>query len=180
MKTCWDCGAEVAVGAAFCGNCGRRVGPKTEKASPQGAARRFKQDRKERDEALRRQSEAELTALRQRIVEAARAYNRSLRPRMALLGLVAFGGFLATGEWANGWVLLPGALLMGHLFAVLQNTGARWLTPAEYYSIAGSRNQNGEHRCIGCGHPGIYRKGQYRSNATYAGCSKCGQPFFAE
>lgn len=179
MKTCRDCGAEVAAGAAFCSNCGKRVGP-TSETSTQGAGRRFKQARKEQDEALRKQSEAELAALRQRIVEAARADNRRMRPRMALLALVTIGVFLVTGEWANWGVMLPGAVLIGHLIAVMQNTGMRWLTSTEYYSITGSRNRNGGHRCINCGHPGIYRKGQYQSNITYAGCSKCGQAFFAE
>lgn len=55
----------------------------------------------------------------------------------------------------------------------------RWLTFDEYYSIEGSRNEQG-HTCIFCGNKGIYRKGEYRGNNQYAYCSKCRKELFIE
>ena len=54
----------------------------------------------------------------------------------------------------------------------------RWLSQAEYYSITGSCDHNGEHRCIFCGNKGIYRQGEYAGNTKYAQCSKCQEALF--
>lgn len=42
-----------------------------------------------------------------------------------------------------------------------------------YYEIEGSRDAQGNHRCIKCGGRGIWRKGQYKSDDVYCYCSKC-------
>ena len=60
------------------------------------------------------------------------------------------------------------------------SSGRSWYTPTEYYSIAGSRFENGEHRCIHCGHKGIWRKGRYRTSNVYSFCSKCRKPLYAQ
>lgn len=48
----------------------------------------------------------------------------------------------------------------------------------QYYSIPGSRNEHGHHRCIFCGNRGIYKHGQYKSNSTWHDCSKCGENLY--
>jgi hypothetical protein len=50
---------------------------------------------------------------------------------------------------------------------------------SDYYSVPGSRDDDGEHRCIQCGHRGIYRHGEYKTNAEHAECSKCKQPLWS-
>ena len=53
-------------------------------------------------------------------------------------------------------------------------------TESLYYTIPGSRDGSGHHRCIGCGNRGIYRSGVYKSNTTHVNCSKCGRHFWSE
>jgi hypothetical protein len=86
-------------------------------------------------------------------------------------------------------LLLAGAYALGMRFPVLALClfplfflvdANRWLRKSEYYEIPGSSTPRGEHRCIFCGGRGIYRKGQYKSNAKFASCSKCSAPHFAE
>ncbi|WP_390213924.1 hypothetical protein [Undibacterium danionis] len=48
----------------------------------------------------------------------------------------------------------------------------------QYYSIPGSRNEHGHHRCVFCGNRGIYKHGQYKSNSTWHDCSKCGENLY--
>jgi len=43
----------------------------------------------------------------------------------------------------------------------------------EYYGLPGSRGSDGGHRCIHCGHRGIYVRGEYRTNFRHHNCSKC-------
>lgn len=53
-----------------------------------------------------------------------------------------------------------------------RNTG--WLFGSTlYYEINGSRDKQGNHRCINCGGRGIYRSGEYKSDDVYCYCSKC-------
>jgi hypothetical protein len=59
------------------------------------------------------------------------------------------------------------------LFIVLIASGSVAWSEADYYSVPGSRDDDGEHRCIHCGGRGIYRHGEYKSVSKYADCSKC-------
>lgn len=170
MNSCPACKNELAAGAAFCSSCGRKVG------SEPGEDRRSR--RRKDDSDLHARSMADLAALRGRIRSASQAYARRVRVRSAILAGLLPGAFALTGDIYSPWVLFPAALLLAHLVALALGGGDRWLTSSEYYSLTGSRNSSGEHRCLDCGHPGIQRKGEYRTDAVYARCGKCGYNLF--
>jgi len=44
--------------------------------------------------------------------------------------------------------------------------------------LPGSRGNDGDHRCIHCGHRGIHVRGEYRINLRHHGCSKCKNALF--
>ena len=49
-----------------------------------------------------------------------------------------------------------------------------------YYAIPHSRDPQGQHRCIFCGHRGIFLKSQDRANRTHNHCSRCEELLFTE
>jgi hypothetical protein len=177
MKTCWDCSTALDPTAAFCSNCGRQVRSKGGNV-PRNEG--LSQLRKGQEDALKKQSKDELVALKERIIQAARARNRSLLPLLA--GLVCFllGAYFVNGGWGNLYVIIPGVSAFALMLDMAHHNGQRWLYQAEYYSIAGSRDNDGKHRCISCGHKGIYVQGQYRTNAKFSSCSKCKKPLFVQ
>ncbi len=68
----------------------------------------------------------------------------------------------------------PACVVIGFIsFLVLALADVSGFSEQEYYSIPGTKDGSGEHRCIYCGHRGIYRHGQYKTNNEYADCSKC-------
>ena len=81
----------------------------------------------------------------------------------AILGV---GGLLIAMPWLAA--VVGAAALMSIAVAYY----ARW-DEGDYYTVPGSKDINGEHRCIWCGHRGIYRHGEYRTNNEHAACSKC-------
>lgn len=61
--------------------------------------------------------------------------------------------------------------------------GSKSISQSQYYSLPGSRFDNGDHRCIICGNRakygrGIYTHGQYRSSTKFHECSKCKTELF--
>lgn len=176
MKKCFGCGAELDPSAAFCGKCGRQVRGKGEGRAPgSGEARQ----QKERDAALRKRGAAELDALRIRIIQGAQESNRKTKPYALGLAIFAVVVYMVSGEF-NFYSLIPFAIALGLWIAMARNDGYRWLGSSEYYSITGSTDPNGKHRCIFCSHKGIFKRGQYKGNSTFSYCSKCREPLFAE
>jgi hypothetical protein len=87
--------------------------------------------------------------------------------------LLGFLGFLAIGYNGVAWVFVIFAI---GAFILMCSGG--W-TESLYYTIPGSRDGSGHHRCIKCGNRGIYRSGEYKSNVTHVNCSKCGRHFWS-
>lgn len=79
-----------------------------------------------------------------------------------------------------------GSYAYGGLLFLLFIAGAamdRELTHRQYYSIPGSKFDNGDHRCIYCGNRGsngrgIYTHGQYKSHKKFHDCSKCSKNLY--
>lgn len=108
-----------------------------------------------------------------------RLASRALKITFAILGigLALLAAAIASHPQAQ-WLLLTAAVLIfgsGYVLWWLQIVRRH-----HYYSLPHSRDDDGEHRCISCGYPGIYRQGEYRSNAVYASCAKCGEPLYQE
>lgn len=48
----------------------------------------------------------------------------------------------------------------------------------EYYSLPNTKNDNGQHQCLFCGHRGIYKSTIYKTNTVVSKCSKCEEELF--
>lgn len=170
MKTCFECEAEVLDDAEFCHKCGRRVTGKHSHATSSS------QSRQGPDPEILAKGRGEHAAIRSDILAKAR-----LKARKALTFL-ATACFILAIFWvqdtgSNGFYYGLGmffSLMVTSLFMGRD----RWLTQAEYYSITGSRDRDGEHRCVFCRNKGIYWQGEYAGNTKYAQCSKCKEPLF--
>ena len=109
--------------------------------------------------------------------------SRKTRIRAVIIGLVIMLATLLYNvtnppELLYYWL----AELVGGAF-VWMATGpgrATWLSRDAYYTISGSTDAKGEHRCIWCGARGIWRQGEYQGNSTYCRCSKCRQNLWVE
>jgi predicted nucleic acid-binding Zn-ribbon protein len=86
---------------------------------------------------------------------------------VGIVSVVGGLGALATPAPALGLFGFLGLIVSIYIF-----TNAHW-TSEQYYSLPGSRDAHGKHRCIHCGHIGIFNKGEYATNNKHSGCSKC-------
>lgn len=73
--------------------------------------------------------------------------------------------------------VVPGVI--GLVFTVKQLFSSS-MRKSEYYSIQGSRFEQGDHRCIHCGGRGIWRRSPYKTQHVVAACSKCKTELFRE
>lgn len=51
---------------------------------------------------------------------------------------------------------------------------------AEYRTLPGSTDASGKHRCVYCGHRGVYRSGQYKTSSTWHECTGCRKHLFVD
>lgn len=171
MKNCLECKAELSSDAEFCHKCGNPVSspPSQEAASGRSC-------RGQPDPELLAKSRAEHATLRADILSKARAKaGKAITFFLASCYVLAM--FWAEDSGSNGFyyfLAFYGVVILTSIFMGRD----RWLSQAEYYSITGSRDDNGEHRCLFCGNRGIYRHGEYAGNTQYAKCSKCQEPLF--
>jgi hypothetical protein len=170
MSHCTQCGHARASRDRFCSTCGHPhdgapAAPHAERAARRPAfvpALRTPDGAKVHDALVRRK--------RRRTIQF-----RVVLSACALLGLGGAWWLMRSG---GAWPLALGATVVSGLLMVLVDP-RRW-REAEYYSVPGSRDADGEHRCIHCGHRGIHRHGKYRSNTTYADCSRCKEPLWVD
>ena len=100
---------------------------------------------------------------------------RCIGNRVAIALLVATGIGCIISPFAIG-----GLLLASSAFASGRKHG---VSESQYYSLPGARFENGDHRCIGCGHRGrngrgIYTRGRYGTYMKYHACSQCKRELF--
>jgi len=171
VKDCFECGEEVLSDAEFCHKCGRRVKSKSPQSTLPPKAKRGP------DEQLIARSKAELDDLRLGIAKSAGQNNKQMWLWVGFFSVITFLVFTSSNN-LDWYSVIPGLIVVIALTRMAHKD--RWLVMKEYYSIGGSIDQNGEHRCIFCGNRGIFRKGEYASETTYAACSKCKSPLFIE
>lgn len=71
-------------------------------------------------------------------------------------------------------VLIPVLIVTAFILFSLYPYRTGWLlSPEFYYSVNGSTDSRGNHRCVNCGGRGIRRSGEYKSDHVYCYCSKC-------
>lgn len=171
-----SCQAQCPDNAKFCYNCGREFIPDTKPAGkqvkPRGSPFEVSEDKLRLSSDSMRQSSAEA-------LEALRAKKRSRAWVGFGIGVVVAAPLAGMAAFAKetggvGLALIPlGAGLIWAYFAMRFDS-------SDYYSLPHSRDASGGHRCIWCGGRGIWRKGQYKSNATFANCSSCKTLLFNE
>lgn len=158
---CGHCGTPLPTQAQFCSGCGTSTGKKPRRSNSGQSAQRF-------------QGSPEGQAKYVALIEAKTSRNARLRRMFRIVLLVLAGVFLAGATLVHSDDFIFPAVICGVLLllSLLGSSKVR-LTEAEYYTLPGSRDARGEHHCIKCGHPGIYRSSPYQTNHTHADCSKC-------
>jgi len=157
---CQNCSAAKRENDNFCPNCGAKVD--TNKKQPQ---KNYKPDNVN-FVALQEQSNKALELIRKDIKEFASTVNPMLYIAYAILCYLLYKNL-------SGLHLLVSLGFSSIFIWSIKADPNRLLRSSEYYSIPGSTNLNGEHRCIYCGARGVYKHGEYKSNITYAKCTKC-------
>jgi hypothetical protein len=176
---CGKCGAQVRHGDRFCAKCGtpfqgdRRRHPA--QASEQSPPRRQAFVPALETPAGREAFNAIVLLKRAR----AQRKRKSFFVTALVLAFAAAVVYLVSAEGNLLTVEITGGLAAFCLLASAVLGPADW-TSGEYYLVPGSRDASGEHRCIHCGHRGIFRKGQYKSNEVEANCSKCSRNLWTE
>ena len=110
------------------------------------------------------------------------------RGRMAMAGVFAVAAFIGVfvgalllcsimGQAFPPFIILGGGAIVA-VSILIVGMGDKSISQSQYYSLPGSRFDNGDHRCIFCGMRGrngrgIYTHGQYRSSTKFHECSKC-------
>lgn len=176
MPFCKKCGTTIGNSDAFCAKCGtsqndnvannhtnyqqdnRRPRP------PRVNAIDTKEGRARFDEIVsEKNSDASVKRKKRWTIS---AFLLALCLVTVLMSLILKVGIL----FIAGGILLIASLLMG---AHAWDTEPDVWTETDYYSIPGSKNAHGEHRCIYCGNRGTYPHGAYASNIQYTDCTKC-------
>ncbi len=93
---------------------------------------------------------------------------------LAVGALLYFNGLFSTHMLA--W--LTPLIILFLLLGVFAHIGS-W-HHKDYLRIPGSTDDKGEHRCIHCGHKGIYRSTIYKTNTTLANCASCRKHLWQE
>jgi hypothetical protein len=116
---------------------------------------------------------------------ALKAFYRGRTAMAGVFAVVAFIGVFVgalvlcamTGQPFPPLIVLGGGAIVAVPILIVGMTD-KSISQAQYYSLPGSRFDNGDHRCIFCGMRakngrGIYTHGQYRSSIKFHECSKC-------
>ncbi len=93
--------------------------------------------------------------------------------------LIAIGtlGYCATADdYPSTPMIRIGGLIVAGIVSISGRN--RTINQKEYYTLPGSRFDDGDHRCIYCGRRardgrGIYTHGRYKSDVKFHDCSKC-------
>lgn len=173
-RFCTQCRANLSAADRYCNRCGSATGATAERArpgatthAPRSPARPVFTPALKTPEGLA--VAAAIDARRTRLTRVAQI-------SATVVASLVLGAYLLTAGFTIELGRIFGLWAGGTAFAAVIAWTAldmRSWTEDDYYSVPGSRDEQGEHRCIVCGHRGIYRHGEYKSNAEYADCSKC-------
>lgn len=144
---CPKCKTTSPLLANFCLKCGRDLKIETEPNSTQKKLKEF-----QRAESIEKWDEI---------------HRNQARKSLMCVGIGAI--FTVIGWFAfNGLVLLAVVAITGFACYIVTR-----FTSQNYYSIPHSTDFSNTHRCIFCGHRGIYKQGEYKTKNTHNSCSKC-------
>lgn len=72
------------------------------------------------------------------------------------------------------------ALVATALIAIKSYDAIDGVGAAEYVTLPGATDATGKHRCVHCGHRGVYCKGEYATSFRYSECTGCRKHLFAD
>jgi hypothetical protein len=162
MAFCSDCGTKLPSDAGFCPGCGLALGEKPKPTKEENSAQ------------LLADGKADYEAMREKIRQDAKRSGLGCIPFLVIIIGVSVYLYDVYPVLTLVGVLLPISI------ALQLYKPNRWLVADEYYSLRGSRDSKGHHRCVFCGAGGIYRHGEYKSSNTFAKCSKCQAGLYVE
>lgn len=168
MSFCRKCGFRVEDGDAFCSKCGTKL--TTESIQSASSTRRQRGSYHDDNSRKSIVPAMQTTEGRARFEAIEKKYDtrRNVYYSIAIICVILACVIAYQFQGELLWIL---PVIIG-IIAILIASNLGW-TEADYYSIPGSKDSNGEHRCIHCGHRGIYRHGEYKTNNEHAKCSKC-------
>jgi predicted RNA-binding Zn-ribbon protein involved in translation (DUF1610 family) len=167
---CYDCHHHNPPGSKFCSNCGKSF------VSRKQGARNDRPQREQREPRVQREPDyphKEGLAALDEWEKRRLTLQLQLSGVTAVIVVVGCLGTLFTKESAIFIVCMVLALIMGAWIATLTTRSS-----SDYYELPGSTDEHGDHRCIHCGHRGIYRRTPYATQSTIASCSKCQAELF--
>lgn len=104
-------------------------------------------------------------------------FKKTLPVILLILACIYIYYYFETGDLNFKYLIIIGVIIS--FLAYPKKTG--WLIGRENYELLiGSKDKQGNHRCIICGNKGIYRKGVYKRSTVYCSCSKCGFGLWVE
>jgi ribosomal protein S27AE len=179
---CKSCGTQLGDDDKFCSACGAPVaGAHDGQAAPSAAtgnSPREQRSRRHRNADHKRpaygpntEAIAEFDWFVARKTKLKRVIAWPIAALFALSSLYCFSN--GTSGVDGGILALAFALII--FFAFLPKSH---LSASQYKALPGSAVRNDKPVCIRCGNAGIYLHGQYRSNAKFHDCSKCGVTLF--
>ena len=172
QRLCHDCCHELPSGASYCSNCGRQLRKRSERLAEEAK----RKERRLAEQALSNNGREAYINYRKKLANRAAKRNPVVWSFVSLFGLIALACFYLN----LGISVVVAFTVMAMVSLAFYFNPNRWLSSSEYYSLPGSRFENGQHRCIFCGAKGIFRQGEYKTDTKYAQCSKCESSLYAE
>lgn len=165
MSYCKNCRTQIGASDSFCSTCG--ASQNNEDRKPAGDRQRGAPFEVQSRKAMLPAMHTPDGKARFKVVEDRYGRRRIISFSTAsIFAILGFGGLLIS---MPGLAAVGGAVSLTSLAVAYY---AKW-DEVDYYTVPGSKDINGEHRCIWCGHRGIYRHGEYKTNNEHAACSKC-------
>jgi hypothetical protein len=171
IRRCADCKKIIGDAVTTCPHCN------SVQKLPAQTRNTHSNSRSEHGQVRRSPSAMESEATRKKFaqIEEKHSSRRNLWGASASVFVLASLGLLATSQFTF-YALIP---FFGVIVSLAGYQHVRW-TKDEYYSLPGSRNESGEHRCVHCGKRGIFNRGEYKTDLTHANCSQCKRHLFTE
>ena len=119
---------------------------------------------------------ADLTAARA-AVRAARLHHAKV---VSCMVLVLAAPIICLVAFKSGWTGAGIGLVVTAMIWVQAYSSVEDIGGVEYRRLPGSVDASGKHRCVYCGHRGVFRQGQYASNSTWHQCTGCRKHLFVD
>lgn len=172
---CTKCGTKIGAGARFCGGCSWPIAGTVAHASA-SQERQGNHRQSWVPAAKTSNGAAAITAVRKR--KSSVLWSVVGVNAVVVVGLLGGSMIASRGSALAEWGVIAAGICV--IVTLLAATNINKWSQKVYYSIPGSRDSAGEHRCLWCGSRGIHKRGVYKTDLVIADCSKCGAELWQE